>query len=74
MAHKYVVCCGKGIVGSNILDEVISVLHLGEDCTVVTDHCAPQWVLKLETQCKTDWMGFTALGVSKQRDTNNQYL
>ena len=74
MAQKNVVFGGKGIVGINILDEVISVLHLGEDCTVVTDHCAQQWLLKLETECKTDWMGFTALGVSNQSDTNNQYL
>jgi len=56
MAQKNVVCGGKGIVGINILVEVIAVLRLGEDCTVVTVHCAPQWLLKLETECKlTGW-------------------
>ena len=35
-------------MGSNIRDEVISVLHLGEDCTLITDHCAQQWLLKLK--------------------------
>ena len=33
---------------SNNLNEVISVLYLGEDCTLVTDHCALQWLLKLK--------------------------
>ena len=45
MAQKKVVSGGKGIAGSNILDEVISVLHFGEDCTVLTDSCAQQWLL-----------------------------
>ena len=48
MAQKKVVSGGKGIVGSNIWNEVISVLHLGEDRTLVTDHCAQQWLLKLK--------------------------
>jgi hypothetical protein len=48
MAQKKVVSGRKGIVASNIWDEVISVLHLEEDCTLVTDNCAQQWLLKLK--------------------------
>jgi hypothetical protein len=48
MAQRKVVSGRKVIVGSNIWDEVISVLHLREGCTLVTDHCAPQWLLKLK--------------------------
>jgi hypothetical protein len=48
MVQKKVVSGGKGIVRSNIWDEVISVLYLWEDCTLLTDHCALQWLLKLK--------------------------
>jgi len=46
MAQRKVVSDEKVFVGSNIWDEVISVLHLGEDRTLVTDKCAQQWLLK----------------------------
>jgi hypothetical protein len=48
MVQKKVVSGRKGIVHSNIWDEVISVLHIGEDCTLATDQFAPQWLLKLK--------------------------
>jgi hypothetical protein len=48
MAQQKVVSGAKRILGSNIWDEVISVLHLGEDCTLVTDQCAQQRLLKLK--------------------------
>jgi hypothetical protein len=46
MVRRKVVSGGKGIVGSNIWGEIISVLHLGED--LVTEQCAQLWLLKLK--------------------------
>lgn len=51
MAAKW--CRKRLLVGEKELwvvtwDEVISVLYLREDCTLVTDHCALQWLLKLK--------------------------
>jgi hypothetical protein len=42
MVQKKDVSDGKGIVGSNIC------CLLGEDFTLVTEHCAPECLLKLK--------------------------
>jgi hypothetical protein len=46
MAQIKVVSGRKGIVGSNVWDEILSVLHLGED--LVTEQCTQLWLLKLK--------------------------